>query len=175
MDKVLIVVYSHTGSSTRVARMLSTACGWPLAEVVDAKPRAGAWGNLRCVADSLLRRSPPFRYDGPDPAQFGAVVLVSPIWVGRLAGPMRSFVVRHRTVLKRVAMVQVMGESGAEGAVVEVEHLLGRPTVATMALKRQEVGGRSCVGRIKTFGKVVEAAQGEASVAPTAGLSPRAA
>lgn len=47
----------------------------------------------RRVLDSLLRRRPGIRYQGPDPADFRAVVLVSPIWMYRLAGPMRSFVV----------------------------------------------------------------------------------
>src|SRR5665647_2974058 len=90
--------------------------------VGHAAQRAGPTGTLRCVADSLLRRRPLIRYDGPGPGKFEAVVLVSPIWIYRLAGPMRSFVADRVADLKRVAVVSVMGAQGASNAVAAVSY-----------------------------------------------------
>src|SRR5206468_2786462 len=79
MDAILVVCYSYTGTARRAAQLLCSHHGWPLGRISDARPRAGSSGYLRSVLDSLLRRRPPIRYEGPDPAQFRTVVLVSPV------------------------------------------------------------------------------------------------
>src|SRR5215831_1125087 len=114
MRQVLVVVYSYTGTSRRVAQRLAAELASPIGEVVDAKPRSG-W--LRCVLDSVFRRRPAIRYAGPDPAQFDTVVLVAPIWVEGLAAPMRTFVADHAAELREFAIVSVMGSKGAPNAV----------------------------------------------------------
>lgn len=160
MSNILIVSYSFTGTSRRLGRALAGLSQWTLAEVRDARPRAGALGNLRCVLDSLFRRRPGIRYDGPDPAGFDAVVAISPIWAARLAGPMRSFITLHRESLAKVAVLSVMGESGAPNAVSEVGALLGRRPAADLAVKAADVDGPDTTQRLREFIRSVEVAAG---------------
>ena len=175
MRKILVVVYSHTGASRRLAQLLASLQQWTLAEIRDVQPRAGSAGMWRCFLDSLLRRRPKIRYDGPDPRSFNAVVLVSPIWVGRLAGPMRSFVAAHRASLRDVAVVSVMGERGAANAVAEVGRLVGRAPICNAAFKTREVEDGILAARLQAFGQVVaESKESTPGVRPT-DLSPRAA
>jgi hypothetical protein len=174
MDKILVVVYSYTGTSRRLAQLLCSQLGWPLGEIVELQTRAGASGTLRCLADSLLRRRPRIRYDGPDPNNFETVVLISPIWVYRLAGPMRSFVAERRAELRQVALASVMGSSGAPNAAAEVAELLGRAPVLDTAFVAREVEDGSCASRLQAFGRALEAAGAEAAAIRPADLSPRA-
>jgi hypothetical protein len=167
MRQVLVVVYSYTGTSRRVAQRLAAERGWPIGEVIDAKPRSG-W--LRCVLDSVFRRRPAIRYAGPDPAGFDAVVLVSPIWVEGLAAPMRTFVVEQAVKLREFAVVSVMGSKGAPNAVAEIARLIGRPPLLHAAFKRLELDDDGVVARIGVFARAVERAQ---AAAPTS--SPTAA
>ena len=109
MSTVLVIMYSYTGTSRRLAAQLCSQQGWPMAEIFDARPRAGVAGIWRCLLDSWLRREPAIRYLGPPPDDFDAVVLIAPIWAQQLAGPMRSFVASRRASLPRVAVVPVMG------------------------------------------------------------------
>ena len=135
MDSILVVYYSYTGTTQRLAQLLASQRGWPLAEIRDADSRSG---NLRCVLDSLLRRHPPITYDGPDPRHFGSVVLMAPIWMYRLASPMRTFVREHRSDLQRVGMICTQGGAGASNAFGEVAHILGHAPVATAAFLQRE-------------------------------------
>ena len=148
MDSILVVCYSFTGNSRRLAQLIASHHGWPLAEIRDAAPR----GNFGCLLDSLLRRQPAIRYDGPDPADFRTVVLVSPIWAWRLAGPMRSFIAAHANALQRVAVVSTMGGSGASNALLEIDGLLGRPPLLADAFTAQEIQDGSCTARAIAFG-----------------------
>ena len=169
MRQVLVVVYSYTGTSRRVAQRLAAELGWPIGEVIDAKPRSG-W--LRCVLDSVLRRKPAIRYAGPDPSAFDAVVLVAPIWVEGLSAPMRTFVAAHAAQLREFAIVSVMGSKGAPNAVAEISRLLGRTPLLHAAFKRGELEDDGAIARIGVFARAVERAQAAAPATPVAALTP---
>lgn len=155
MDSVLIVFYSYTGVSRRVAHLLGAQRGWPLGEIVEEQGRGGATGTVRCVLDSLLRRQPAVRYQGPEPSDFRTVVLVSPVWAYRLNGPMRSFIAGHSARLHRVAVLSTMGSRGAGNAVAEIEKLLGKPPILAAAFTQREVEDGSCAQRLDAFGEAL--------------------
>ena len=160
MSKVLVVFYSLTGTSRNVAKLLCAQQDWHMAEVTEAHGRAGGWGNLRCVLESLFRLRPPVRYSGPAPEDFDSVVLVSPIWLMRLAGPMRSFVVTYRKRLPQVAVVSVMGGSGGPNAPAEIARLLGRAPALSTTFTAREVNDGSCAARLQAFGAALASVQG---------------
>lgn len=174
MSKVLVVVYSYTGTSRRVAELLSSQQGWPLGTVAEIRPRRGAEGNLRCILDSLLRRRPPVRYDGPPPEDFDLVVLVAPIWLLRLAGPMRSFVGRSGRALRRVAVLSVMGGQGAPNAAAEIAALCGSTPLLAAAVTQREADDGSCAGLLQSFGTAIQGALGPAAPVRAAELSTQA-
>lgn len=151
MDSMLVVCYSYTGTARRVAQLLASHRGWPLGEVLDARPR----GLLRCGLDALLRRHPSIIYRGPDPGDFRCVVLVAPVWMSRLPGPMRSFLVQHRQHLHRVAVIATQDAGGAGKAFAEVTRILGHAPIAKAAFLRREVEDGSATGPLLAFGNVL--------------------
>ncbi|WP_332813572.1 flavodoxin family protein [Ramlibacter sp.] len=153
MDTIMVACYSHTGVSRRAALLLCAHNGWPLGEITDARPGRGTW---RCVLDSLLRRQPEIRYEGPDPGDFRTVVLVAPIWMYRLAGPMRSFVARHKEALRRVVVVSTMNSGGASNAVGEIAHALGHGIVEAAAFTQREIEDGSGTARLLAFGEALQ-------------------
>jgi hypothetical protein len=91
MNSTLVVFYSYSGTCRRAAQLLASHYGWPLAEIRDARPRAGSMGDLRCVLDSLLQRRPAIRYEGAAPADFDTVVIVSYMDASRVASEFLKF------------------------------------------------------------------------------------
>ena len=175
MSKILAVVYSYTGTSRRLAQLLVAQQQWALGEVREARPRSGVAGISRCLLDSFFRRCPEIRYDGPSPNEFDAVVLISPIWAYRLAGPMRSFVVAQRASLRDFAVISVMGGSGAPNAVAEVTRLIGRPPLLNAAFKSREVEDGRCAGRLQAFANAVQEARDSSRVVRRSTWSPQGA
>lgn len=173
MNNVLVIVYSYTGTSRRVAELLCSQQGWPIANVTDARPRSGALGSWRCMLDSFFRRQPAIRYDGPPPSDFDAVVLVSPIWMLQLAGPMRSFIARQRDRLPDVAVLSVMGGQGSPNALAEIGKLLGRAPFLSSAVTMREVDDGSCAARLQAFGTAIGSAEDSHAVVRPVTLSPQ--
>jgi flavodoxin len=174
MSKVLIVCYSYTGTSRRLAQTLAAYQRWPLGEVTDRAPRAGFTGAWRCMLDSLLRRRPPIRYAGPDPSGFELVVLVAPIWAYQLAGPMRTFIATRTDLPRRFAMLCTMGSRGAPNAFAEAAHLLGRVPVLDAAFTAREIEDGSCADRLRAMGVSLQAAAAPGEPARPASWSPQA-
>ncbi|HKB53161.1 MAG TPA: flavodoxin [Ramlibacter sp.] len=156
MERILVVYYSYTGTCRLLAELACAQLGWPRGEIVETHRRAGAAGTLRCIVDTVFRRRPAIRYDGPDPAKYDVIVLVSPVWAYGLAGPMRSFVARYRDGLRRFAVVSVMGRVGAANAAAEVERLLGRSPLIATAFTTREVDDGSCATRLQAFGQALQ-------------------
>jgi len=154
MASVLVVHHSRTGTCRTLARSLAEARHWLAGEVTYLEAREAYWP---CARDALLRRAPRIRYTGPDPAVVDVVVLVSPIWCWRLSPPMRSFVRSMRGKLTKVAVLSCMGGSGAANAVAEVERLIRRPVVATLALRQADVAASRHAAALQDFADVVAA------------------
>lgn len=164
MTDILVVFYSYTGVSRRVAQLLSSHHGFSLGEIHEVKHRAGALGGLRCVLDSLLGRHPAIRYEGPDPADCRAVVIVSPIWAYQMAGPMRSFLREYKSRIHRYAQVTVMNAAGASNAVAEAARLMGSAPVMTGEFLSRRIEDGTGTGDLLEFGDaLVHAVESPAS------------
>jgi hypothetical protein len=135
---------------------------WAVGEIETVRHRPG---YLRCIVQALLRLKPRIAYVGPDPAAFDLVVLLSPVWCGTLAAPMRSFLHQTPSLSAPFAVLSVMGGSGAAGAVREIERLLGRPARATASLLEADVAANRHHAALGQFAQRVEAVLGPSTQA----------
>jgi hypothetical protein len=163
MSKTLVIVYSFTGTGRTLAQELCKQQAWPLGEVLELRPRAGDWGRIRCVLDSLLRRHPNVRYLGPPPRDFDLVVLIAPIWLRRLAGPMRSFVANYADSLPDIAVLTVMGSSDSPSAAAEIACLAERTPMLDATFTAPEIRGGACAARLHAFAEALRAKRRAAS------------
>lgn len=157
MSKILVVTYSFTGTGQRLTELLCRSRDWASAQVVERRPRR-AWVTLRCAVESMLRLKPPIVYRGPDPAQFDLVVLVAPIWLCRLASPMRSFVASFGAQLHRVAVISVMGGKGGQNAAAEIGGLLDKAPLMSTTFTMREVDDGSYAPRLLALAAALDAA-----------------
>lgn len=151
MSKTLLVVYSRSGYTASLAGEMAGMAGWDVEEIKDVHPRAGNWGAIRCVLDVVLRLSPGIRTGNKDPAAYDLVVLAAPVWMRKLAAPMRSYILRHRGQFKAVAYACTYGGNGAEQAAAQVAALTGRPLTATLAVTSFELEQADYRARLDAF------------------------
>lgn len=173
MSKILVVTYSMTGTGARLTELLCRSRNWTSAQVLERRPRR-AWVTLRCAVESMLRLKPPIVYNGPDLDQFDLVVLVAPIWVYRLASPMRSFAASFRSSLKQVAVISVMGGKGGQNAAAEIGNILDRAPVMSTTFTAREVDDGSYAPRLLALASALEASADQKGEIRPRELSPQA-
>ena len=138
MADILVTWYSRSGSTETVARALAERLGGDAAPILTSASYGGAGGFIRGVWDSLRRRAPAIQTDS-DPAAYRLVVVAGPIWAGKPAAPLRSFLRRYGPRAKSIAAVCVSGSGGAyPAAFAEIEDLAGSRLVARLCLSQAE-------------------------------------
>ncbi|TIO77189.1 hypothetical protein [Mesorhizobium sp.] len=137
----MIVVYSRTGNTLKVAKALAGTLGAEIAVIRCQRNYEGAIGFLRGVVDSVMRHKPLI-----DVAQFAAqphdlMVIAGPIWAGRAAAPVMAFLAGRPKLPGRVALLLTHGGSNPAKALAEVEALVSGPLAARLALKEADIKG----------------------------------
>ena len=98
--------------------------------------------------------------------ELDSVVLVAPVWAGRIAAPMRSFVAAFANELPDMALISVAGSAKTPPAADEVSQIAQRTPLVTAAFAAQEIANGSCVARLQAFGDALRARRHAAPVRP---------
>ena len=103
--KILMVSYSHTGNN----RLLADHLGRKLNADRETITASGRLTGLTIALDMLFNRKPGIAPAQHDPADYDTVVLAAPIWMGKIASPLRSYLQQHRSQIKRFAFITISG------------------------------------------------------------------
>jgi len=87
----IIVYYSRTGKTRIVANALKEQLPCEIAEIKSTEDREGFWGVITCVLDSLFNRDDVIEPFNKDLKGYNPIIIASPIWIGKLSSPARTF------------------------------------------------------------------------------------
>jgi len=127
--KTLVAYYSLSGTNRRAAEIVAGALGADLEEI-KASPMVPllilkAWLGMGTKIGEPKR----------DPSEYGLVVVGGPVFAGKLAAPVKSYLDRERASLPgKVAFFLVCGGRGDREALAGMEKAAGRKPVATAVI-----------------------------------------
>jgi flavodoxin len=139
MKNVLVVYYSRSGHTKTLAERMARERGWTVAAIDDASKREGIWGYICSAMSTFLGLKPDIHYAGPSPASFDLIVLGGPVWVGRIASPVHTFVANHQHEFKALALFCTYGGSGADKAMQGLARDCAKVPVATLAVTEAQL------------------------------------
>ncbi len=151
MSKALIVFYSNTGHTRRIAEAIAALGNWPTAEIRDVTSHRGVWGNLRCVIESILKIKPRIEFDAPVLSSFDLIIIGTPVWVGRIASPVRSFLSLHVHSLQRVAFFCTCGSTQPGTVFDQLSEASGKTPVSTMVISDNDLKAGAYQAKLSEF------------------------
>ena len=173
--KTLVVYFSRTGHTRRVAEGLARALEGNTGAIRERRSRSGFFGYQRSLFEAVTGRDAAIDPAHPSPVGYDLVLIGTPVWGWRLSSPVRAYARRHAKRIRRCAFFCTMGGSGDRRAFAELEALLGRRPEATLALTEDEVAridGDAVGAKITRFVERLRAPVHE--VPPTAEVRRRA-
>ena len=136
--KVLIVYYSDTGKTAKVAQHVGNDTT-AIVEAIDTPVFGkGIWNYLKRAWFALRKKVIPIKDIENDPALFDLVVVGSPVWAGHLASPMRSYLLKYSNKISKIAFFVTLGSSGAKGAFKDMRQISGLTPIAELAINDQD-------------------------------------
>jgi flavodoxin len=135
----LVAYYSWTGHTQQIAEAIAAAIGADVEAIREARPRAGALAYLRSIWEALRAKPAPILAPAKDAAAYDLVVLGTPVWAGRMASPLRTYIEQQGGKLLRVAVFCTEGGASGEKAIAQVAALCGKQPVASLIVTERDL------------------------------------
>ncbi|MBP1912836.1 flavodoxin family protein [Thermococcus stetteri] len=149
--KTLVVFYSRSGTTKRVAEELAKALNADVDEVIDKKSRRGIIGFLRAGYDATRGKTTEIEFT-KDPSNYDLVIVGIPVWNGRVTPAIRTYLLRNRGRIKgAVFFATCAGRAGM--CLEQMEELYGDKALLkkTIVKKELEKGVRELKEELKAL------------------------
>jgi flavodoxin len=124
--KTLIVYYSRTGNTKIACEVLQKELNCDIVEIKDLKNREGGWGFFTAALGSMFNTHTKIDPEHIDLAPYGAVIIGSPVWAGRPAAAIRTFIAQNRFGDKKVVMFTTTNVFENKGSQSRTENMVVR-------------------------------------------------
>ena len=149
--KTLIVYYSRTGVTKKVAEILKQKLNCDIEEIIDTKDRKGPIGYMMGGRDAIKEYLTEIKPIAKNPADYELVIIGTPVWASNMAPAVRAYITEQKDKIKKVALLATYGGSGFEKTFKRLEDLVGVQSVATLGLKTTEVSQNKTEEKINEF------------------------
>ena len=124
--KTLVVYYSRTGNTRRVAEALASALDAQVDALVDVRDRRGLLGYLSASVSGILGQRTSLRGELHDPSVFDLVVIGTPLWNGGVSAAVRSYLSSYWSRLPEVAFFATCSTTDCARAFDQMKQLADR-------------------------------------------------
>ena len=149
--QILVVYYSRSGKTKKVAEDLVKILGCDVEQVIDTKKRAGPLGFLSAGKDAGQGSLTTIEGTKYDPSGYDLLIIGTPVWNNTISTPIRTYLSMHKDKIANAAffLTQQRKESDAFG---DMQKVLGKPPAATLQLIRvQSLDRTEYQEKIDTF------------------------
>jgi len=130
----LIIYFSRTGSTRKVAEAIQEVTGFDLEEIKEKAGRVGSLGWLKSGMESTRRMLPQIIPLTHDPSQYDIVIIGTPIWASSMSSPIRAFITEYKNKISKFALFCTGDGVDPEKVFVPISELLGKEPMATFGL-----------------------------------------
>ena|SRR3989344_9573720 len=139
--KALVVYYSRTGTTRKVAEAIASGLKAHNEEIIDKKDRKGPIGYVIAGKDASQAKGTDISEQKHDLKDHDTIIIGTPIWAWTITPAIRTYLEKNKDVLKKkkLGFYCTMGGSGDKKAFAEMERIIGAKPKATLTLLTREV------------------------------------
>ncbi len=156
MKKILVVFYSRSGSTKKVAKTISEILKCDIEEIYDTKDRRGVSGFLSAGNDAVNKRFTIIKELKKNPSLYDLVIIGTPIWAGNISTPIRTYLSLQKENFKNVAFFCTCLGSGTKKVFTDMEDICQKTPLALLELTSREVSRNQYLQKVKEFIKNLE-------------------
>jgi len=131
--KNLVVFYSRTGNTKKIAEMIAKSLNSDLDEIIDTKKRFGFFRFLKAGYEATMKKMTEINGIEKDPSDYELLILGSPIWNKRMTPAIRTYITRFKENLNKIAIFCSAGGRGMEKMLESIAELCDKKPLAMMA------------------------------------------
>lgn len=141
--KTLIVYYSKTGHTERVAKDLSQQLGADLEKIIDKKDRSGIWGWIMSGHDAMKKVLTEIEGLNKNPKDYELIILGSPVWGWTMVPAIRTYIEQYKNDFNKVALFMTSDSTPIEKQIGLFEQAVEKNIQAHVGFNKQELKNSS--------------------------------
>lgn len=154
--KILVVYYSRTGTTRKLAQDIAIALSCDIEEIIDEKDRSGIKGFMSGGRDAMRRELTRIKPIEKNPSNYDIVVIGTPVWAANMTPAIRTYIKQNKENFKNVAFFCTTGGTGIEKTLIELEVFCEKKPVATLAATSVEVKKNTYQGFKEFIEKIMQ-------------------
>jgi len=149
--KILVVFYSRSGKTKKVAGKISELLKCEIEEIIDMKNRKGIPGFLSAGTDANLRKLTAIKEIKNNPSLYDLLIVGTPIWSSNISTPIRTYLSLYKEDFKKVAFFCTRLGSDSEKVFNDMKNLSQKTPLALLELTSREVTRDQYMQKVKEF------------------------
>lgn len=154
MKKILVVYYSRTGNTEKVAKDIAKVLNADVEKLIDKKDRSGVTGYLGGGKDAAAGNLAEIEPLKKDPSKYDLVIIGTPVWAWTMSPAVRTYITRNKDNLKQIALFTTAGGTGPDKIIKKMEELAGKKAVTSAGFVEDDLEDESKTSysaKVKTF------------------------
>lgn len=137
--QILVVYYSLTGNTARLARDLAVQLGADIESIRDRGHGVGFWGALKAGLDAM--REVPAQIEPPqrDPSSYALTLIGTPVWGWKMTPAVRAYLQASAGRLREVGFFITSGNTPVAKLLPSLEGAAKRPSIAAAGFNAHEL------------------------------------
>jgi len=137
--KILVVYYSKTGHTRKIAQDIAQQMKADLEEINDQKKRTGLLGFIFGGRDALTKKETRISEMKKNPAEYDLVILGSPLWAGNITPAVRTYINQYGDSIRSTAFFLSSGGKTPDQVFETLLSLLKKKPVAMTGISVNEM------------------------------------
>jgi len=146
----LVVYYSKTGNTRKVATAISRVLGSDIEEIVDLKNRKGIIGWLSGGRDSTIKNLTEIKRPKKDPTKYKLVIIGTPVWAWTVTPAVRTYMVKKCKRLKKIAFF-CTNDGSPGNTFKEMQGVCKKKSLAALSLSKKDMRSGEYFEKIRKF------------------------
>jgi len=134
MAKTLIVYYSRTGTTKKVAEAIQKQLRCDIEAITSFKKYEGIIGYILAAKEGSQKRASRINPTTKNPADYDLVIIGTPVWAWNITSPVRTYLAQNKNKFKQIAGFCTMGSDGDFKSFAEMEKISGKKLVAKIGI-----------------------------------------
>lgn len=149
--KVLVAYYSRTNITRKLAEQIANELNADIEEIISTVKYDGKIGYVRAGKDAMSAKIIDLGDLKYDPSNYDIVYLGVPVWAGKAANPMISYIKQNEGKFNEVKFFATAGSSGFESTFDQMEEYVKKAPLKTLSLTTKEVKKEDYEERLASF------------------------
>ena len=147
--KILVVYYSRTNVTKRIAETIRKELDCDIEEITDNGKYSGKLGFLKGGMNASIGRSSKINPITKNPHDYDLTIVGTPVWASNMAPPVFTYLIKYRDQIKNMASFCTCSSSGYENTLMKLAEVSRKKQVARMHMTSDDIENPH--ERINTF------------------------